>query len=102
MAVLLGEYQVIDQLLERALSRGGELVNDTGRFLSHADIHSRQAGLHPTADTVTYYCQGGVRAAHTALAFRLAGFERVRVYDGSWAPWGNDPSLPVAVPADAS
>lgn len=35
------------------------------------------------------YCQGGIRAAHTVLALRLAGFEKVRNYDGSWAEWGN-------------
>ncbi len=41
------------------------------------------------------YCQGGVRAAHAALALRIAGYPRVRVYDGSWAEWGNDPALPI-------
>jgi Rhodanese-like domain len=39
------------------------------------------------------YCQGGVRA-HTALALSVAGFPTVRVYDGSWAEWGNHPDLP--------
>jgi thiosulfate/3-mercaptopyruvate sulfurtransferase len=53
-----------------------------------------RAGLRPDQEIVTY-CQGGVRAAHTALALGLAGFPRVRVYDGSWAEWGNHPDLPV-------
>jgi thiosulfate/3-mercaptopyruvate sulfurtransferase len=55
---------------------------------------ARAAGLLPEHELVTY-CQGGVRAAHAALALRLAGYPRVRIYDGSWAEWGNDPALPV-------
>lgn len=56
---------------------------------------ARAAGLMPEHELVTY-CQGGVRAAHAALALRLAGYPRVRIYDGSWAEWGNDDALPVA------
>jgi thiosulfate/3-mercaptopyruvate sulfurtransferase len=52
------------------------------------------AGLVPEQELVTY-CQGGVRAAHAALALRIAGYPRVRVHDGSWAKWGNDPALPI-------
>ncbi|MBV9002754.1 MAG: sulfurtransferase [Solirubrobacterales bacterium] len=64
---------------------------------------ARAAGLLADHELVTY-CQGGVRAAHAALALRLAGYPRVRVYDGSWADWGNDPALPIesGVPAAAA
>jgi thiosulfate/3-mercaptopyruvate sulfurtransferase len=67
-----------------------------GTVRSAAEIRARatEAGLSPEHEVVTY-CQGGVRAAHTALALRLAGYPTVRVYDGSWAEWGNSPELPI-------
>lgn len=45
-----------------------------------------QAGVTPDQEIVTY-CQSGVRAAHTFFLLRHLGFERVRMYDGSWAEW---------------
>lgn len=40
-------------------------------------------------------CQTGVRGAHTYVVLRVLGEEDVRVYDGSWAEWGNDENLPL-------
>lgn len=40
-------------------------------------------------------CQTGVRGAHSYLALRVAGYENVRLYDGSWADWGNHPDTSV-------
>jgi thiosulfate/3-mercaptopyruvate sulfurtransferase len=51
-------------------------------------------GVTPEGEVVTY-CQAGVRAAHTAWVLSLLGNERVKVYDGSWEEWGNDPSVPI-------
>jgi thiosulfate/3-mercaptopyruvate sulfurtransferase len=39
------------------------------------------------SDEVTVYCRSGMRAAHTWLVLRKAGFPRVRLYDGSWQEW---------------
>jgi thiosulfate/3-mercaptopyruvate sulfurtransferase len=70
-----------------------------GTMRDVAEIRERAeaAGLLPEQELVTY-CQGGVRAAHAALALRIAGYPRVRIYDGSWAEWGNDPALPIESP----
>jgi thiosulfate/3-mercaptopyruvate sulfurtransferase len=43
-------------------------------------------GLEPS-DEVTVYCRTGMRAAHTYLVLRNAGFSQVRLYDGSWQEW---------------
>jgi thiosulfate/3-mercaptopyruvate sulfurtransferase len=36
---------------------------------------------------IVVYCRSGMRAAHTWVAFKNAGFARVRLYDGSWQEW---------------
>jgi thiosulfate/3-mercaptopyruvate sulfurtransferase len=73
-----------------------ESLRPDGTMRDPAEIRAaaEAAGLVPEQELVTY-CQGGVRAAHAALALRIAGYPRVRIYDGSWAEWGNDPELPI-------
>lgn len=46
----------------------------------------RSLGIDPS-DEVIVYCRSGMRAAHTFLVLRNAGFPRVRLYDGSWQEW---------------
>ena len=99
---------------ERRAARGGHIpgailwpweanLHPDGTLRSGEEIGARAhaAGLRPDQELITY-CQGGVRAAHAALALRAAGFERVRIYDGSWAQWGNDPELPIDTAAAAA
>jgi thiosulfate/3-mercaptopyruvate sulfurtransferase len=45
-----------------------------------------ELGVHPDREVVVY-CRSGMRAAHTYVALRHAGFARVRLYDGSWQEW---------------
>ena len=45
-----------------------------------------ELGVRPDHEIVAY-CRSGMRAAHTYLVLRNAGFERVRLYDGSWQDW---------------
>lgn len=66
------------------------------RFISPGELRARtvDAGINPNAKVITY-CQGGVRAAHAAIALMLGGHPHVKVYDGSWAEWGNREDLPI-------
>jgi len=53
-----------------------------------ADLRAEWARLGVDRnDEVAVYCRSGMRAAHTYLVLRNAGFERVRLYDGSWQEW---------------
>lgn len=56
----------------------------------------RQQGIDARTQEIITYCNAGVSASFGALALKLAGFERVAVYDGSWKDWGNDDSKPIA------
>jgi thiosulfate/3-mercaptopyruvate sulfurtransferase len=71
-------------------------LNADWTFKTADEIRTRHdaVGVPSNADVITY-CQGGVRAAHAAFSLRLIGHENVRVYDGSWAEWGNRADVPV-------
>ena len=72
-------------------------VNDAGEFKS-ADELKKLYGDAGITDGETIYtlCQTAVRATHTWFILTdLLGEKNVKVYDGSWAEWGNDSSLPI-------
>jgi len=53
-----------------------------------------QAGLYPHDDIIVD-CFKGARASNTYIALKIAGFENVRNYYGSWSEWSRDHSLPI-------
>jgi thiosulfate/3-mercaptopyruvate sulfurtransferase len=46
------------------------------------------------AEVITY-CQGGYRAANSFIVLKMLGYEKVKMYPGSWGEWGNRLDLPI-------
>ena len=74
-----------------------EVIGKDDRFLRSVSELKKEfsnAGLKDS-DKIITYCSNGPRAALGYIAFQLAGFENVRVYDGSFHQWAQRPDLPV-------
>ncbi|MBF9029014.1 sulfurtransferase [Rhodobacterales bacterium HKCCE3408] len=54
----------------------------------------RDKGLSTDREAIAY-CGRGLAASCGLLALRTLGFSRSRLYDGSWAEWSADETLPV-------
>ena len=52
------------------------------------ELRDEWTSLGVTHETeVVVYCRSGMRAAHTYMVLKHAGYGRVRLYDGSWQEW---------------
>jgi Rhodanese-related sulfurtransferase len=74
-----------------------ELLNEDKTFKSVADLRAlvERSGARRDKETVAY-CRMSHRA--TVLYFTLTellGYDKVKVYDGSWTEWGNLVGVPV-------
>jgi thiosulfate/3-mercaptopyruvate sulfurtransferase len=89
----------------RAVSRGHipSAINidwenniENGVFKSNSKL-SRIYLVVPKKSQIITYCQGGYRAANTFLVLKLLGYDKVKMYLGSWGEWGNRLDLPVSI-----
>jgi thiosulfate/3-mercaptopyruvate sulfurtransferase len=67
-----------------------------GTFLSTDELETLyEQGEATRGRKIVTHCQTGIRATHTYFTLRLLGYEEVRLYDGSWAEWGNSQEAPI-------
>lgn len=66
----------------------------TGAFASLDKIRAAFTGINPDQRAITY-CGGGIAAAATLFAMRVAGHEGMRLYDNSLLEWSTDPDMPM-------
>jgi len=90
-----------DPALAGATRDERDLLLAAGRLLTYAPPETlaalyAEAGVTPGQEVITY-CGRGYAASCGLLALKVLGYERVRLYDGSWTEWSSDPSLPVEV-----
>lgn len=69
---------------------------ENGAFKSKTRL-SRIYSEIPKNSQIVTYCQGGYRAANAFLVLKLLGYNKVKMYLGSWGEWGNRLSLPVEI-----
>jgi thiosulfate/3-mercaptopyruvate sulfurtransferase len=79
----------------------GKLLNKDGTLKSPREIELlfEEADVDLGKPVVTS-CGSGITASALALALAQIGHRKTAVYDGSWAEWGADQSLPIETGSD--
>ncbi len=72
-------------------------VLEGGRMKSADDLVQLFAGVAEPDQRLVTSCGSGLTACVLTLGAAIAGYDKLSVYDGSWADWGSDESLPVVV-----
>ncbi|WP_371747564.1 sulfurtransferase [Terribacillus sp. DMT04] len=94
----LGEVEPIDKIaghIPGAINKFWADGLEQGSFKDQEAQRKRFAELNP-ANPVIVYCGSGVTAAPNYIALKMAGFENVKLYAGSYSDWVSYEQNPVA------
>jgi thiosulfate/3-mercaptopyruvate sulfurtransferase len=74
-----------------------KLAGSLGTFKSPAEMRKilADAGITPDREIVTYCTPGIGRSTFLAAALAELGYDKVKVYPGSWIEWASDPARPI-------
>ncbi|MCU5485422.1 sulfurtransferase [Bacillus cereus] len=71
----------------------------SGQFKNEAEQQERFQNLSKDKETIVY-CGSGVTACQNIIALKLAGFQNVKLYAGSWSDWISYPENQIAKEED--
>ncbi|WP_237981890.1 sulfurtransferase [Bacillus thuringiensis] len=74
-------------------------IVQSGQFKNEAGQQERFQNLSKDKETIVY-CGSGVTACPNILALKLAGFQNVKLYAGSWSDWISYPENQIAKEED--
>jgi len=74
-------------------------IVQSGQFKKEAGQQERFRNLSKDKETIVY-CGSGVTACPNILALKLAGFQNVKLYAGSWSDWISYPENQIAKEED--
>lgn len=84
------ELVSIEERAKRLKQRGSFTFGSVNELAEYY----RSKGIEPGSKVITY-CGRGIAASCGLLALKYMGYDDTRLYDGSWAEWSTDVSLPI-------